>query len=67
MAEASRFVAVKVDATEEDDPNVDQVKNRYNVVGLPTVILIGKNGDERQRFTEFVPPARFLDALRAVD
>jgi len=67
MAEASRFVAVKVDATEEDDPKVDQIKNKYNVVGLPTVILIGKNGDERQRFTEFVPPAQFLEALRAVD
>jgi thiol:disulfide interchange protein DsbD len=67
MAEASRFVAVKVDATEEDDPNVDQVKNKYHVIGLPTVILLGKNGDERQRFTEFVPPAQFLEALRAVD
>jgi thioredoxin:protein disulfide reductase len=67
MAEASRFVAVKVDATDEDDPHVDEVKNKYNVVGLPTVILIGKSGNERQRFTEFVPPARFLEALRAVD
>lgn len=67
MAEASRFVAVKVDATEEDDPNIDTIKNKYHVVGLPTVIILGKNGNERQRFTEFVPPAQFLEALRAVD
>jgi thiol:disulfide interchange protein DsbD len=67
MAEASRFVAVKVDATNEDDPAVDEVKEKYKVVGLPTVIVVGSDGAERQRFTEFVPPDRFLDAIRSAD
>jgi thiol:disulfide interchange protein DsbD len=67
MAEASRFVAVKVDATNEDDPAVDQVKDKYHVVGLPTVIVLGSDGMERQRFMEFVPPDRFLDAIRSTD
>jgi thiol:disulfide interchange protein DsbD len=67
MVEASRFVALKVDATQEDDPSVDSVKDKYHVLGLPTVILLDKAGQERARFTEFVPPARFLEALRAVD
>lgn len=67
MAEASRFVAVKVDATDEDDPQVDAIKGRYRVVGLPTVVLLGSDGRERARFTEFVPPERFLDAIRLVD
>jgi thiol:disulfide interchange protein DsbD len=67
MAEASRFVAVKVDATQEDDPSVDRVKDKYGVVGLPTVIVLGSDGSERLRFTEFVPPARFLEAIRSVD
>jgi thiol:disulfide interchange protein DsbD len=65
--EASRFVALRVDATHEDDPTVDGIKDKYGVLGLPTVILIGKNGDEKMRFTEFVPPARFAEALRSVD
>ncbi len=59
MAEASRFVTLKVDATQEEDPLVDHVKDKYGVLGLPTVILLGKNGDERLRFTEFVPPPGF--------
>jgi thiol:disulfide interchange protein DsbD len=67
MTEASRFVAVKVDATHEDDPSIDLLKDRYRVVGLPTVILVGSDGRERTRFTEFVPPERFLDAIRAID
>jgi thioredoxin:protein disulfide reductase len=67
MEEAQRFVAVQVDATNEDDDAVDRVKNRYRVVGLPTVVLLGSDGRERARFTEFVPPDRFLTAIRAVD
>jgi len=67
MREASRFVAVKVDATSDDDPAVDQIKDKYHVVGLPTVILLGADGQERARFTEFVAPDRFLNTLRAVN
>jgi thiol:disulfide interchange protein DsbD len=66
-AEAARFVAVNVDATDDDNPNVDGTKKRYSVVGLPTVILLSSDGRERARFQEFVSPARFLDALRLVD
>ncbi len=67
MKEASRFVAVKVDATSDEDAGVDAVKSKYSVVGLPTVIVLGSDGRERARFTEFVPPEQFLSKLRAVD
>jgi thioredoxin:protein disulfide reductase len=67
MREASRFVAVKVDATSDDDPAVDQIKDKYHVVGLPTVIMLGADGQERARITEFMPPEQFLTTLRAVN
>jgi thiol:disulfide interchange protein DsbD len=67
MTEASRFVAVKVDATHEDDPSIDVLKDRYSVVGLPTVILVGSDGRESRRFTEFVSPDSFLSAIRQID
>jgi thiol:disulfide interchange protein DsbD len=67
MQEASRFVAVQVDATSDDDPAIDQIKDKYGVVGLPTVILLGANGQERARITEFIPPEQFLSTLRSVN
>ncbi|MEO8181686.1 MAG: thioredoxin family protein, partial [Deltaproteobacteria bacterium] len=67
LREASRFVAVRVDATSDDDPAVDQLKDKYGVVGLPTVILLGANGQERARITQFVPPDQFLTTLRSVN
>jgi thiol:disulfide interchange protein DsbD len=67
LREAGRFVAVRVDATDEDDPQVSSVKGKYKVVGLPTVVVLDSHGKERARLNEFVPPERFLEIIRAVD
>jgi thiol:disulfide interchange protein DsbD len=66
-SEAGRFVAVRVDATDDDDPQVNAIKDKYKVVGLPTVVVMDSAGQERVRFNEFVPPERFLSAIRAVN
>ena len=65
-AVAANFVAVKVDATNDDDPQVDAVKGKYKVVGLPTVVIYDSNGQERKRFNEFVGPEPFLAAIQSV-
>lgn len=67
MAKAGNFVAVKIDATDQDDPNVEAVSKKYKVVGLPTVLLIGSDGTERKRFTEFVGPEKFLSEIEGID
>jgi thiol:disulfide interchange protein DsbD len=66
-AAEAKFVAVKVDATDEEDPQIDKVKGKYKVKGLPTVVIYDSKGNERKRFTEFVKPEPFLSALEGVD
>jgi thiol:disulfide interchange protein DsbD len=66
-SEMGRFVAVKVDATHDDDPKVQGEMARYRVRGLPTVLVFDSRGHESLRFTEFVPPERFLPAIQRVD
>lgn len=66
MEKAADFVAVKIDATNEDDPQVDAVKGKYGVVGLPTVVVFDSSGKERHRFNEFVPAEKFLAAIETV-
>jgi thiol:disulfide interchange protein DsbD len=65
--EAGRFVAVRVDATDEDNEQVAKIKDKYHVVGLPTVVVLDSQGQEKVRFNEFVPPERFLKAIQAVN
>lgn len=66
-AELGRFVAVRVDATNDEDPKVGAALQHFGVRGLPTVVVYDSRGKEALRFTDFVPPDQFLDGIRAVD
>ena len=61
------FVMLKVDATNDEDPQVDAVKGKYKVVGLPTVVVYDSKGAERKRINDFVAPEAMLAALEGVD
>jgi len=65
--EMARFVNVKVDATNADDPKVEAALASFKVRGLPTVVLFDSHGKEAARYSDFVPPERFLPAIRAVE
>jgi thiol:disulfide interchange protein DsbD len=65
--EAGRFVAVKVDATDDEDPKVTKALAEFDVKGLPTVILYDSSGREAVRFNDFVKARPFLEALRSVN
>ncbi len=65
--EAGRFVAVRVDATDDDNAQVALIKDKYRVVGLPTVVVLDSTGQEKVRFNEFVEADRFLSAIKAVN
>lgn len=69
MAKAtkSNFVAVKIDTTDDEDPQIHAVKGKYKVVGLPTVVIYDSKGAERKRFNEFVGPDQFAAALEGID
>lgn len=64
--EAARFVAVRVDATHDDDPEVAKAMGALKVIGLPTVVLLDKDGREVRRFNDFVSAEVMLEALRRV-
>jgi thioredoxin:protein disulfide reductase len=65
--EMARFVNVKVDATNTDDPQVEAALASFKVVGLPTVVLFDSHGQEAARYNDFIPPERFLPAMRAIE
>ncbi len=66
-AEAGRFVAVRVDATDDEDPAVTSAMQEMKVVGLPTVLVYDSAGKEAVRCTDFVEPDPFLKAIKTVN
>lgn len=65
--EAGRFVAIKVDATNDEDPAVVSVMEEMKVVGLPTVLVYDSTGNEAVRCTDFVPADPFLEVIKKVN
>jgi len=68
VRESERFVRLVMDATREEDPNVQRILKKHGVVGLPTVIFIGSDGQERRdlRLTGFEPADAFLRRMQQV-
>jgi thiol:disulfide interchange protein len=65
-AELHRFVLLRIDATNEDDPGVVERLRRYKIVGLPAVLLIDSKGNEVQRIDRYVEADFMRDALLRV-
>lgn len=69
VRESERFVRLVLDATTESDPGVQEALKRHEVVGLPTVIFIDSQGNERRdlRLTGFERAPQFLKRMQAVE
>lgn len=66
-AEASRFVAVKLDGTDGSE-TFQKMTEKYGIVGMPTVVFIDPRGREvPERVTSAIPGEEMLETLRRVD
>lgn len=65
VREADRFHMVKADLTDENDTTAELMK-KYEVKGVPTVILFSAHGDETRRMVGYVGPEELLEAMRSV-
>lgn len=63
----SNMLLLQVDMTENSEQDVE-IMERYNVLGLPTIIFFNKSGEEltTQRVTGFMGAEAFLDHLERI-
>jgi len=60
------FTVYKVDMTKNNETN-EQLRKKFNVVGMPTVLVIDSKGNELKRITGFVNADEFLRYVSNVD
>lgn len=65
--ETARFNNYKIDMTKSLSEETEKIRNKFNIVGMPTIILINSKGLEVKRLTGFVKPDEFLSILKKVD
>jgi thiol:disulfide interchange protein DsbD len=60
-----QFTVYKVDMTKNNDSN-EQLRKRFNVIGMPTVLIIDSKGNETKRLTGFVNADEFLSYINGI-
>lgn len=65
---AEGFIPLKLDFTETTDPIVDSLREKYSVIGLPTILFADSSGRvlPEQTITEFVTPEVLMERMRQV-
>jgi thiol:disulfide interchange protein DsbD len=61
------FMNLKVDMTKTMSDETERIRNKFNIVGMPTVLLIDSKGKEIKRLTGFVNADEFLEMLSKVN
>jgi thiol:disulfide interchange protein len=61
--QASKYVLLRIDATDDEAPEVVRLERKYSVVGLPTVVIIDPRGREKLRRGEYVSPMQMEEIL----
>jgi thiol:disulfide interchange protein DsbD len=60
------WVLLKADLTKDGAPGVAELRKRWNVKGVPTLLFLGPDGTERsERVLGYEPPDQFLRHLTA--
>ncbi len=65
IKEMGRFTNYKVDMTKITDEN-EALRKRFNVIGMPTVLIIDSQSKEMNRITGFVNAEEFLAFIKEV-
>lgn len=57
------FITLKADMTKSVSPEVSALREKFKVIGVPTVLIINKDGKEVNRITGFVNADEFYKIL----
>ena len=68
LEEARRFVLLKADLTQFESRQVGQIRERFDVLGVPTLVFLDGRGEEHRdlRLYGFEEPGAFVARLRQV-
>lgn len=67
VAEAQRFVPVRVDLTHNDEEYWDLLRDNYDQLGLPFVAMHEESGDVKHKITGLVSADDFLQMMQSVN
>ena len=63
---SKKFTPYKVDMTKTLSDETEQLRSEFNIIGMPTVLIIDSNGKEIHRLTGFVDADEFFKMINEI-
>ncbi len=63
----SKFSAFKVDMTKTMSDETIAIREKFNIYGMPTILLINSKGEEIHRITGFIDADEFLELISDIN
>ncbi len=67
IQQSTNFNMLKANMTKSLSDAVEELRNKYNIIGVPTVLILNDKGQEEKRITGFVNADEFYKILKNVD
>lgn len=65
--EMNDFTAFKIDMTKTMSERTEKIRKKFDIVGMPTVLIINSQGEEIERLTGFVDADQFLKIISGIN
>jgi thiol:disulfide interchange protein DsbD len=63
---SKEFKTFKANMTESLSPEVESIREKYGIVGVPTILILNSKGEEKERVTGFVNAEEFYKILSSL-
>ena len=67
IAISKEFETYKADMTKSLSPEVESLRERFKIIGVPTVLILNSKGEEVERITGFVNAKEFYKTISIVN
>ena len=67
LSELKEFTTYKIDMTKTMSDETERIRNKFKIVGMPTIIFIDSKGKEVKRISEFINADDMLNILSGVN
>lgn len=67
IEELKEYDAYKIDMTKTMSDETEKIRKKFNILGMPTIILYNSSGKESKRITGFVNAEEFLELLKEIE
>jgi len=64
---SKEFETYKANMTKSLSPEVESIRQQYNIIGVPTILILNSKGEEKERITGFINAEEFYKIISEIN